>query len=99
MGNKIENTLLCPYQLRHFGIDVDDVPMHLAPKTKPSRHSIICSEENFDMSLSLRAVISYFHSRTPTQHKIKTCRWVTITDQSIWDPHSEDLNSQDMFAI
>jgi len=37
LGDKIENTLLCPNQLRNFGIEVDDVPMHLAPNLPHTR--------------------------------------------------------------
>lgn len=49
LGDKIENTLLCPNQMRCYGIDVDDIPVHLAPKNKPSTHSIYITEDDFSV--------------------------------------------------
>lgn len=47
----------------------------------------------------MKGVISYFNSRTPTQHEIETCRWVKLADQSLWDPHSEEFNNQEILAM
>jgi hypothetical protein len=47
LGNKFENTLLFPDQLYTFGMEVDDVPMHLAPCSKPCTHSTYSPEDNF----------------------------------------------------
>ena len=38
-GDKLENTLLCPNQMRSHGFEVDDVPRHLSIHGKSS-HSI-----------------------------------------------------------
>jgi hypothetical protein len=62
MGNKVKNTLICPNQLRSYGMVVDDTPVHLAPMNKPSTHSIYCPEENFSIPLSLSGVFLYFPS-------------------------------------
>ncbi len=91
MGNKISNTLLCPNQLRSHGIVVDDIPLHLAPASQPSTHSIYCQEDNLRLPLQLKWVISLLETRTPTRDELATCKWVTITSESIWDPHSDSF--------
>ena len=88
LGEKVSNTLLCPNQLRQNGIIVDDVPTHLAPVGRPSTHAIHVPDEGTIIPLKLRGVISHFNSRTPTQQEIDTCRWITITNEHNWDPHS-----------
>jgi len=95
MGEKIKNTLLCPNQLRSFGLVVDDIPMHLAPPNKPSTHSISSPENNFAIPLSMKGVFSYFPSCTHTAEELETCRHVHITDEFEWDPHSPSFQEQE----
>jgi len=95
LGKDVENTLLCPNQLRYNGVIVDDCPMHLAPKDKPSTHSIIVPEGNFQLPLSLRGPISTFASRTPTKEELETCQWVILTGDDAWNPHSDDFNEEE----
>jgi hypothetical protein len=45
MGDTMPNTLLCPNQLRKYGLVVNNCPRHLAPPNNPSSHSIICSDK------------------------------------------------------
>lgn len=86
MGNKIKNTPICPNQLRSYGVIVDDVPMHLSPEGKPSTHSIISSEDNRSIPMSMKGIISYFLSRTPTADELLTCKPVVLTDENSWYP-------------
>ena len=62
LGNKLKTTLLCPNQLRAYGITVDDVPLHLAPKDKPSMHAIFSPDDDFLIPLSMKGIISCFHT-------------------------------------
>jgi hypothetical protein len=89
MGKDMPNTLICPNQLRRNGITVDECPKHLAPINKPSTHSIICPDDNLEIPLSLQGVTSYFITCTPTIHEMETCKWIHLTDEHFWDPHSE----------
>jgi hypothetical protein len=98
MGDKIDNTLLCPNQIRANGIIVDDVPLHLAHPTQPSTHSIYCPEDDIRIPLSLRGVISLIETRTPTQEELDTCKWVHLTSQSSWDPHSDSFSENERLA-
>jgi len=72
----MNNSLLCPNQLRAHGMIVDDCPRHLAPADRPSTHSIYSPEEEFTIPLLLKGVTSFFTSRTPTIQELKTCRWI-----------------------
>ena len=55
-GDKLENTLLCPNQMRSHGIEVDDVPRHLSIDGKSS-HFIYIPAENVRLPLLLHGCI------------------------------------------
>ena len=95
LGDQIQASLLCPNQLRAHGVTVDDIPRHLAPPDRPSNHSIYCPDDELNIPLSLKGIISYFNSRTPTQEELNTCKWVILTDEHEWDPHSEFFQEQE----
>jgi hypothetical protein len=95
MGEKVRSTLLCPNQMRVYGILVDDTPVPLAPMSKPSTHSIHSEEDNFFIPLKMKGVFSYFDSHTPTQDELATCRRIHLTDEYHWDPHSNDFQDQE----
>jgi uncharacterized protein YbaR (Trm112 family) len=92
LGDKIENTLLCPNQMRCYRIDVDDVPVYLAPINKPSTHATYTTKDDFNIPLSLNGVISYFQTRTPTHQELETCKWIILRDPNTWEPHSENFS-------
>jgi hypothetical protein len=89
MGDKMKSTLLCPNQLWANGIIVDDCPRHLAPVDRPSLHAIQAPDDDITIPLSLRGVTSYFTSRTPTVHELDTCKWIILSNEHHWDPHSD----------
>ncbi len=47
MGDKVKSMLLCPNQLRANRLVVDDIPKHLAPKDRPSSHSIYSPDVDY----------------------------------------------------
>ncbi len=95
MGDKMQHTLICPNQLRARGLIADDCPRHLSPRDNPSSHSIYDPDEDFRLPLSLKGVTSYFTSRTPTAREIETCKWITLSDDQEWDPHSQGFQEQE----
>lgn len=95
MGDHMPNTLLCPNQLRANGIIVDDCPRHLAPLDRPSTHSIQAPDSDLNIPLSLRGVTSYFSSRTPTVQELETCKWIILSNEYDWNPHSESFQGQE----
>jgi hypothetical protein len=95
MGDHMENSLICPNQLRSNGLIVDECPRHLAPLDAPSSHSIFSPQEEMRIPLVLRGVTSGFQTRTPTKLEIETCRWIHLADDKSWDPHSEEHQEQE----
>lgn len=98
MADIVETTLLCPNQLRTNGLIVDDVPIHLAPLSRPLTHSIYCPDTNVRLPLSLKGVISYIDTRTPTKEELSTCQWVTLTSDTPWDPHADSFTINEEIA-
>ena len=80
MGDQMEDTLINPNQLRHFGINVQDNP------TSPSPLSIITEDTNFAMALKREGTIISFNTRTPTQHELETCPHIQLSSSKSWDP-------------
>jgi hypothetical protein len=95
MGDKMNNTLLCPNQLHANGIIVDECPRHLAPVDQPSSHASQSPDDNMIIPLLLRGVTSYFISQTPTVHELETCKWVVLSNEHGWDPYSDSFPGQE----
>jgi hypothetical protein len=95
MGDRMENSLICPSQLRTNGAIIDDCPEHLAPPDKPSTHSIYLPDDDLYLPLSLQGVTSSFLKRTPMIEEIETCKWVTLSNEHEWDPHSTHFREQE----
>ena len=51
MGDSLPASLISPFQLRSYGIIVDDCPKHLSPNPSPSSHSIYIP--NMDLRIPL----------------------------------------------
>jgi hypothetical protein len=94
-GDSLPNSLINPNQMRMNGVEVNDVPKHLSSK---STHSIYIPEHNLQIPLSMRGVISYIPVGKPTVKELETCRWITLTSDMEWDPHSEDFESNERIA-
>jgi hypothetical protein len=94
LGEKMEHTLLCPNQLRANGLRVNDCPKQF---DATSDHSIHVPESNFVIPLSMRGVISGFHTRVPTTQELEDLSThVELTSEAEWDPCSttfEDVES------
>ncbi len=99
MNDKVENTLICPNQLRANGIIVDDVPIHLSPAWQPSTHSILSPEDDIRLPLALKGIISFIETHTPTQEELDTCKWVVLTSEASWDPHLTSFNENEYLAM
>jgi hypothetical protein len=88
-GSKIKNALLNPNQMRSNGVEVDDIPRHLAPRNKESTHSLYFPEEKVCIPLELDGCISLSNVRTPALHEIDNCTTLSVTSHDIeWDPRS-----------
>ena len=87
-GDRLKHSLLCPNQLRHFGLQVNDVPKEFV---SGSSHSIIIPDHGLEIPLELSGVISYIPTRLPTQEELSQCLQVEITSPSPWLPYSSQV--------
>jgi len=90
-GDSLPVTLLNANQMRFNGIEVDDVPKHLAKDPSKATHSIYIPEHDIRIPLSMRGVISCLPVRKPTVQEIENCQWIPLTSKTEWDPHSDDF--------
>jgi hypothetical protein len=84
LGEYLDYTLLCPNQLCHHGITVDDVPRHLATNPDSAMHSIFIPEDEISIPLEMKGVISCFQTRTPTPEEIENCKWLILISELDW---------------
>mmetsp|Transcript_8644 Transcript_8644/g.12587 ORF Transcript_8644/g.12587 Transcript_8644/m.12587 type:complete len:434 (-) Transcript_8644:3145-4446(-) len=84
-GDRMNHSLICPNQLRDFGLIVNDVPSHY---DQTSSHSVIIPTTNLELPLLMRGVFSYLDTRKPTDVELLTCKRVELTSASPWDPGS-----------
>ncbi len=98
-GDKLENTLLCPNQLRAHGVVVDDVPIHLSPNPATATHSIYFPEEDVCLPLLMKGCISYLPTRYPSDKELNDCLWIAATSNLEWDPHSSEFSNQEELAL
>jgi len=88
-GDRMQHTLLCPNQLRNFGIKVDEAPRQFDPR---STHSIYIPNEDMTIPLQLNGIISGLVTRKPTDAEAGNFDLhVEITSDEEWDPSSIDF--------
>ena len=90
-GEGLPVSLLNPNQMRYNGVEVDDIPKHLARDPSKATHSIYFPEHDIRIPLTMRGVISCLPVRKPTVQEVESCRWINLTSDADWDPHSNDF--------
>ncbi len=91
---RMNHHLLCPDQLRDFGVTVNDIPLlRMQPTERTSQHhSIIDYNSGVHIPLHYYKPISYFTCRKPTHKEIMdtvTHLHVHMTSSCNWIPHDE----------
>ncbi len=79
-------SLLCPNQLRSFGLSVCDTPQQV---NADSPHDISFPDTKLRIPLEMEGVVSYFPSRQPTNNEIANCSRLETTSDAAWDPRSQ----------
>ena len=92
-GDRLAHSLVCPNQLRSNGITVSDVPKQF---DQNSFHAIDVPDENLTIPLHLKGVISFFDSHKPSEEELETCRHVTMTSDTPWNPHDHSFAEQEL---
>jgi len=70
LGERLPVSLLCPNQLRAFGLSVCDTPQQF---DADSPHDISFPDSKLRIPLEMEGVVSYFTSRRPTNDEIANC--------------------------
>jgi hypothetical protein len=91
-GNRLDHTLICPNQLRSFGIMVDDTPKQFSPK---STHSIEVPGDSQTIPLKMNGIISYFSSHKPSKGDLENCRRITLSSDIPWNPNNTSWETQE----
>lgn len=91
-GDNLDHSLICPNQLRSYGIVVDDTPSQFDPQ---STHSIVVPGENVMIPLEMSGVISFFSSHKPSEDEILNSRRLILSSDRPWDPGDPTFNSQE----
>ena len=81
MGDSMQDTLINPNQLRHYGTNVQDNPMPNYPL------SIITADHEFSMEMQMNGTIVYFDSHPPSDRELSTCPHFILTSDHPWNPH------------
>ena len=91
----METNLLCPNQLRHFGVIVNDSPLYFLSDNERTveSHRIIVPQPPLAIDLKLNGVVSYFESRRPTTEELDGvgATHIEITSDAQWDPYDPRL--------
>jgi hypothetical protein len=95
LAEHISYSLLCPNQMRHCGMIVDDIPRNLAPNPNVATHSIYIPNQDIRIPLEMHGIISLFHMHRPSTDEIENCTWVQITSELDWDPHSSEFQEKE----
>ncbi len=90
-GERLPHSLLCPNQLRHNGLQVDDTPTQFDSR---STHCIFDTTYNLKIPLSLRGVVSYFETHLPSPSDIVDLPRVELTSPADWGFSSAGLAEQ-----
>ena len=80
---ELENSLMNPNQLRHFGIEVQDNPFHKDP-------IIIRKEEDsggFVACLKSSGTNIFIDTWTPSERDLSEYPQIVLTDSEPWNPH------------
>ena len=92
---EMKNNLLCPFQLRLNGIEVNETPLQfLKPSQRTNRSHLIVASEEFAIPLDLNGVSSGFFSRKPNNDEIDDpdqCPQIEMTyEDPVYDPEVAD---------
>ncbi|MGH7974084.1 MAG: hypothetical protein ACREBR_01060, partial [bacterium] len=88
LGSDHKESLICPNQIRRFGLEIDDIP-HQFSRGK-SIHGICV--DDLVLPFTLEGCISYLPTREPTDVELDKCPRFTLTSELQWDPNSNDLS-------
>ena len=92
----MDHNLLCPMELCHNGIKVNEHLKHCTPIPSWEDHAIIFMDVSYIIALQLYGVTSYIPTRTPTKDEVEGYQddgdyLELMADTPEWDLHSKVL--------
>jgi hypothetical protein len=90
LGECQEPSLLCPVQMRPFGIVMDNVLNHLSVNCK-FMHIIYILDLDLRLPLEMDGVISYINTHYSNESEIENCILVNLTSSAMSELHSENF--------
>ena len=91
-GERLDHSLLCPNQMRAYGILVEDTPRQF---NATSTHSISVPGENVSIPLELNGVVSYFASHKPSNEELENCQRLVLSSDIPWNPNDPSFEAQE----
>ena len=85
-GNRMDKSLINPYQVRAFGIPLCDDP------TDSHRQLDIEGNDDYFIRMEMYGSTCEFISRYPTDDEITNCKHITMSDEQYWDPSRNHFN-------
>lgn len=84
-GDKLENSLMPPNQLRANGLIVDECPKQFS--NGQSLHGIQIPDADITIPFHMNGTISCISSnQLPTQEELDKCEWLYMMSEKPWDP-------------
>ena len=81
----LENSLMNPNQLRHFGVEVQDNPFHQDPMV--IRKDDEDDGNGFVACLKTQGTVIYFNTWTPTDSDLREFPHIQLTSSAEWNPN------------
>ena len=91
-------SLLCPKQLRSFGIVMGNVLNHFSVNCK-LMHTTYTPDLDLRLPLEMDGVISYINTHYTNQSEIENCILVNLTSSAMWELHSEMFFKQRSYCF
>ena len=91
-GNRMEKSLINPYQCRSYGISLCDDP------TDEYRSLGIAADNITFVPLEMTGSTCGFITRYPTDEELESCRHITLSDEHDWDPSKDHFQVSSMQA-
>ena len=88
-GERLKHSLLCPNQMRAYGVDVNDCPRQF---DKRSTHSIEVKEHGLSIPLELLGIASAFPTHKPSDKEVDELTRITLTSAKDWHPSSNEYS-------
>ena len=84
-GPSLENSLICPQQVRSYGVSMCDDPYD------PNRSLGMVCDDGTEIPFNVRNSMIGITTRCPSLQEYESCRHLVMTSPRVWDPTSKDL--------